>query len=120
MKIFGFNDFSNVLVNYVCFKKVLQSPYVDILLMWIDRNEYFIFVCFGVVSVAVALVVEGRKLFLVPRKWWCCGLSLPKWLLPAGRAIEAEQEGRFLFDVEIVLPLIGLIVAYRGTLRPVS
>ncbi|HQY44267.1 MAG TPA: DUF4166 domain-containing protein [Paracoccaceae bacterium] len=85
-----------------------------------DRNEYLIVESFGVVSVAVALVVEGRKLFLVPRKWWCCGLSLPKWLLPAGRAIEAEQEGRFLFDVEIVLPLIGLIVAYRGTLRPVS
>jgi hypothetical protein len=30
-----------------------------------------------------------------------------------------EQEGQFFFDVEISAPIVGLIVAYRGTLEPV-
>src|SRR5690554_1398744 len=39
MVIFGFNDFPNVLVNYVRFKKVLQRSQVYILFWWVDRNE---------------------------------------------------------------------------------
>jgi hypothetical protein len=33
-----------------------------------------------------------------------------------GTSFESEKDGRFRFDVEIAVPLIGLIVAYRGTL----
>ena len=32
-------------------------------------------------------------------------------------AIETEQDGQFCFDVEIRLPIIGLIVAYKGKLK---
>ncbi len=28
------------------------------------------------------------------------------------------MDGRFHFDVEIAAPIIGLIVGYRGTLKP--
>jgi hypothetical protein len=33
-------------------------------------------------------------------------------------AREWEEDGRFWFDVPIALPLIGLIVHYRGWLAP--
>jgi Domain of unknown function (DUF4166) len=32
-----------------------------------------------------------------------------------GGQFEAEEENRFCFDVDISAPLVGLIVAYRGT-----
>ena len=71
---------------------------------------------FGAVSVALALVVRDGRLYLVPRRWSFLGLPLPRMLLPRGTSFEAEEDGRFRFDVEIAAPLIGLIVGYRGTL----
>lgn len=84
------------------------------------RNEQLLVERFGIVDVALALVVEGDRLHLVTRRWSCLGIPLPKALLPCGSTFETEREGHFVFDVEIAAPLIGLIVAYRGTLRPVS
>ncbi len=84
------------------------------------RNEQLLVERFGIVEVALALVVEDDRLHLVTRRWSCLGVPLPKALLPYGRTFESERDGRFVFDVEIAAPLIGLIAAYRGTLQPVS
>jgi len=43
---------------------------------------------------------------------------MPKLLLPTGDSYETENERSFHFDVEITAPLIGLIVAYEGSLEP--
>jgi hypothetical protein len=43
---------------------------------------------------------------------------MPKWLLPNGTSQEFEQGDRFRFDVEIAMPLIGRVVAYKGVLEP--
>jgi hypothetical protein len=43
---------------------------------------------------------------------------MPRFLLPTGSSFETEEENRFCFDVDIPAPLVGLIVAYRGTLEP--
>ncbi|MCA3563927.1 MAG: DUF4166 domain-containing protein [Methylocystis sp.] len=44
---------------------------------------------------------------------------MPRALLPAASTFETEAGGSFAFDIDIAVPLIGRIVTYRGTLRPV-
>ena len=44
------------------------------------------------------------------------GLPWPRWLAPSIKAREAGREGRFHFDVEASLPLLGRITAYEGYL----
>lgn len=75
---------------------------------------------FGAVSIALALVKEGDRLFFIPRRWRIFGLPLPAFLLPSGRSYETEIDGQFCFNVEISAPVIGLIVSYRGLLKPVA
>lgn len=83
------------------------------------RDEYLLIERFGSIEVALALVVEGERLYFVPRRWFWLGVPLPLALLPKGASFECESDGRFAFDVQIAAPLIGLIVAYRGALDPV-
>lgn len=71
---------------------------------------------FGAVSIALALTIENGRLYLIPRRWSALGVPLPRFLLPIGDSFEHEVDGRFAFDVEIGAPLVGRIVAYRGTL----
>ncbi len=66
----------------------------------------------------MALVIEGAKLRLVVRRWRAFGIALPLWLAPRSEAYETEENGAFRFFVEISHPLTGLIVRYRGLLRP--
>lgn len=73
---------------------------------------------FGPASFTLALVVEDDRLFLVPRSWRLLGIPMPRCMLPTGTSFETERDGHFHFDVKIVAPLIGLIVAYRGSLQP--
>ena len=82
------------------------------------RDERLVVERFGHVCVGLALVVDRGRLYLVPRRWTLMGIPMPRCLLPSGTSFETEEDGRFRFDVEIAVPLIGLIVAYRGTLSP--
>ena len=80
------------------------------------KNQHLMVERFGVVSVSLALIVDAERLFLIPRRWSILGISMPKSLLPNGKAFEAEENGNFCFDVEISTPITGLIVAYKGQL----
>ncbi|WMJ69995.1 SDR family oxidoreductase [Stenotrophomonas sp. 24(2023)] len=82
------------------------------------RNEALLVERFGAVAVALALVVQNGRLQLVPRRWSLLGIPLPRALLPGDASFEYEQDGHFVFDVEIGAPLVGRIVHYRGTLQP--
>ena len=82
------------------------------------REDALLIERFGPISIALALVKEGDRLFFVPRRWRIFGLPLPAFLMPSGSSFETEKDGQFCFDVEISAPLIGLIVAYRGLLKP--
>ncbi len=82
------------------------------------RNDYLIVERFGPMAFAMALVVEEGRLKLIPRRWSVFGIPMPRALMPHGESFECESQGRFQFNVEIALPLIGLIVAYKGTLEP--
>jgi hypothetical protein len=46
------------------------------------------------------------------------GLPMPAAWAPRGKAYEFVEHGRFNFDVEIAHSLLGLIVRYRGWLKP--
>lgn len=81
------------------------------------RNSTLVIEKFGFIEVALALVIEKNKLYLVPRHWSLFGVPLPAFLLPSGQSFEAERDGIFCFDVEIAAPFIGLIVAYQGELE---
>jgi hypothetical protein len=49
------------------------------------------------------------------------GCPLPNFLRPRSNASETVgDDGQFHFDVPITLPLIGTIVHYKGSLRPVE
>ncbi|NTE80813.1 DUF4166 domain-containing protein [Agrobacterium tumefaciens] len=86
----------------------------------LGKDQYLLAERFGVVTVALALVLDGGRLALIPRRWHLLGVPLPGFLLPKGQSFESEENGRFHFDVEISLPFIGLVVAYKGTLEPVA
>jgi hypothetical protein len=81
------------------------------------KDQYLLVERFGLAAFALALVVEGGQLFLVPRRWSFLGIPMPRFLLPTGRSFETERDGQFCFDVEISVPFIGLIVAYKGSLQ---
>jgi hypothetical protein len=73
---------------------------------------------FGPFAFDFALVVDGGRLMLVPRRWSLFGIPLPKSLGPRGDACESAEGDRFNFQVEIALPLLGLLIRYRGWLVP--
>jgi hypothetical protein len=84
------------------------------------RGRYERLLCerFGPITVGMALVVEDDRLRLVVRRWSFLGLPLPRAFVPHGDVYESAQDGRFNFHVEICQPLLGLIVRYRGWLKP--
>ena len=46
------------------------------------------------------------------------GIPLPAVLRPAIRARESVHDGRFHFDAEVRLPLLGRLIHYHGELQP--
>lgn len=55
----------------------------------------------------LALTLVGARVFGVP---------LPASMLPRIHTREAERERRYVFEVEAVLPLLGRLVRYEGSL----
>lgn len=54
------------------------------------------------------------------RRWSFLRLPLPHFLAPRSVAHEWAEDGCFQFDVPIALPFVGLVVHYRGWLRPIE
>lgn len=72
---------------------------------------------FGPISMDLSLAPEEGRLVYRVEGWRLGPVPLPRALGPRTRAHEeVDAEGRFVFDVEISLPLIGRLVRYRGWL----
>jgi len=84
----------------------------------IGKDQHLLVERFGIASFSLALVLDGDRLSLVPRRWSLLGIPMPRFLLPTGLSVETERDGQFCFDVEISMPLVGLVVAYKGSLHP--
>mgnify|MGYP003575501965 CR=1 FL=1 len=72
---------------------------------------------FGPLSMDLRLIPEGARLVYRVDGWRLGPIPLPRALCPTTTAHEeVDPEGRFVFDVEIRLPLAGRVVRYRGWL----
>ncbi len=82
------------------------------------RSQRLLCERFGPLTFAIALVSESGRLSLVLRRWSLFGIPLPMWLCPHSDSYETSEDGRFRFHVEIGHPFTGLIVRYKGWLKP--
>jgi len=74
---------------------------------------------FGWFVYELELSVKGGSLCFRVRRGWFLDLPIPQLLLPKSDSREFTAEGLFHFDVALSAPLgLGLIVHYRGSLRP--
>lgn len=65
------------------------------------------------------LRVEDGAMHLPVRRGWFLGVQIPGPLLPSSNTTEYARGGEFCFDVSVSAPFgQGLIVRYRGNLRP--
>lgn len=83
-----------------------------------DRKERLLAEHFGPFRILCALESEENRLHLRVRGWSFLGLPLPAFLAPGGRTFEEDRDGLFHFHVEVESPMTGLIVRYRGWLKP--
>jgi hypothetical protein len=74
---------------------------------------------FGPFSFRLGLAADRDGLVMPVTGWKLGVLPLPRFLAPRSRTREYEDEqGRFCFDVELMLPGLGLFAHYKGWLRP--
>ncbi len=73
---------------------------------------------FGLLRFGFELPSAAGGLRMEMKRWWLGPIPLPLRLAPRSPAREWEEQGRFHFDVPISLPLVGLLVHYRGWLIP--
>jgi hypothetical protein len=72
---------------------------------------------FGPVLGIMTLKNEADGLSMHMQGWRLGWVPIPRWMAPSVRAAEREVEGVFHFDVEIRIPLAGLLIGYRGWLK---
>ena len=84
----------------------------------VGRYEGLVVERFGPMAFGLALVEKDTELHLMMRRWDMFGLAMPLFLAPKITAFEHGARDRFNFSIRLSLPLIGLIVAYRGWLEP--
>jgi hypothetical protein len=72
---------------------------------------------FGALRFAFELSADAEGLTMRIVEWRAGPVPLPLALAPRSVAREWEEEGCFHFDVPIALPLVGLVVHYRGWLE---
>ena len=82
----------------------------------LSRQGPHLIEAFGPLRFGFDLVSDDTGLTMHIRRWWFGPLPLPLRLAPRSVAREWQADDRFQFDVPIALPLIGLIVHYRGWL----
>ena len=81
------------------------------------KNEYLMMEHFGPLKFAMALVMRNDRLHFIPRRWFFLGLPMPQFLLPGGETYETVQDGKFHFNVDLRVPLIGRVAKYEGWLE---
>lgn len=72
---------------------------------------------FGWVGIRFRLTADAKGLQMLPVRWSALGIPLPKMFWPTIVAHESEMQGCFQFFVEASLPVVGLVVRYRGHLQ---
>jgi hypothetical protein len=76
---------------------------------------------FGPFSFILKLTAKNGRVEWPVEHWRFLGVPMPRVLMPRSETSEEiDKDGRFRFDVSISLPIVGLVIRYRGWLEPVS
>ena len=76
---------------------------------------------FGPMAVHMAILEDDGKLRIQTQGWSFLGLPLPKFLRPGGDVFETQDDqGRFVFHVDLTAPIFGRLCKYHGWLAPVE
>jgi hypothetical protein len=75
---------------------------------------------FGLFDLHFGLVPTADALCWSLLRWKFFRVPLPGWSRPAIECRESSEAGRFTFDIDVVFPLIGKILHYRGWLLPAA
>lgn len=76
---------------------------------------------FGPLTCDLGLTASKMGTAMPVARGWLFGIPVPKFLLPKSDTSETlDSQGRFQFNVNITLPLFGLLVRYKGWLAPAS
>lgn len=74
---------------------------------------------FGPIAIYMAILEEDGNLRIHTRSWSFFGLPLPKILRPGGDVFETQDnQGRFVFHVDLIAPIFGRLCKYEGWLAP--
>ena len=74
---------------------------------------------FGPFTFVLGITATPKGIEMPVKKWRLGRIPLPLALAPQSQARENQDEhGRFRFDVRLSLPLVGLMVHYKGWLAP--
>jgi hypothetical protein len=73
---------------------------------------------FGLLRFAFDLPSGSHGLEMRLRRWSAYRLPMPLFLAPRIAAREWEEQGRFRFEVDVSLPLLGPVIGYSGWLEP--
>ncbi|MCF6219743.1 MAG: DUF4166 domain-containing protein [Robiginitomaculum sp.] len=79
-------------------------------------KPYEIYERFGPIKFKMKFRIADERLHYDIVSAKMLGIPFPKFLLPKSITHEREQDGKFIFDVEIRLPLLGRLIAYKGWL----
>ena len=85
-----------------------------------DRSGCNLTERFGSFALQFVLRVEAGSLHFDPAGVKLWGVGLPNSVAPAIAATERAQAETHIFDVSLSLPLVGLIIHYRGELKAVT
>lgn len=74
---------------------------------------------FGPIAIQMAILNEENRLRIETQGWFIFGIPLPRFLRPGGDVYETEDEqGRFVFHVDLRAPMFGRLCKYEGWLVP--
>jgi hypothetical protein len=74
---------------------------------------------FGPLAFTFDLGGDEAGVTMMLRGWSAFGVPMPHWLGPSAQAREWDEAGTYWFQVAIHLPIVGLIVGYKGHLSPI-
>lgn len=80
-------------------------------------NKVYLEEQFGKFRFAICLTVIADEVHWSVTDWWLAGVRLPRWLMPVSQTKEfVDEQGRYRFDIDLSLPVIGRLIAYKGWL----
>lgn len=74
---------------------------------------------FGPITIRMAILEEAGRMRIETKGWTIFGIPLPGFLKPGGDVYETQDDqGRFVFHVDLIAPLFGRLCKYEGWLVP--